>query len=342
MWTASNSADPVRDFGAISGTNVTTPYLQARDKAQNNDVPFLVQSGVWFVDQLVEFVKPIDVIGATRQSSRVVFLGESAHLKYTFTQSHQFHDIRDVSLIPSVVDQGTYGLEIVLANAAAAIGYFNYHRLNIGPFGLRGMVWNNTVPSGQPDDGFYVGSVEDSFISNGMLGVNIGDSLVFNRVKFHGRQNVTLSGVPGQREIIFRDGQITTRAGFLQLNGINGVFSENQWMEHPTYLSAYEGDPNGAAILLNNVADAHFNNDTIGVHSADQGAGPYPAHVFALVGATKDVNLLDETFLNRGWASHVYAPTGVARVRVPTTNNGNKFNGIAPAVVLQGPGPYWT
>lgn len=342
MWNASNSSDPVRDFNAdpTAGTLSTNAVLQARDKSQNLDVP-LLWSGKFWVDQMVEFVKPVCILGMTRARS-VLLSSASTAVRFSFSQGWQQHDIRDLSIVPTVDNAGAYGLDVTLVNAAANLGYFNYHRLHIGAFGTRGMIWNNTVPSGQPDDGFFIGSVEDCFVANGFTGINIGDSLIFNRVKFHGKNNVSLSGVPGQREVIFRDGQITTRAGFMQLKNISGVFTENQWMEHPTYLSAYEGDANGAAILLDNVADSHFNNDTIGVHSADQGPGPYPAHVIAMIGNTRDITIIDETFLNRGWASHVYATNGVARVRVPTLNNGNKFNGIAPLVALQGAGPYWT
>ncbi len=332
-------ADPYRDYQADpTGVSLsTTAFLKARDKAEDFNVPFVIPpAGKFRIDETIEFTRMVAICGAGKRYPVIYEGSESAFRFLPPAIADPFgsdddgtgHIICDLAVSPATSGAGKHGVEVILENDCG-YGYWRHAGLFIGPFGLEGYCLDGT---NQGNGNCFVGVLEHSFISNGLKGIKLGDSIVFNRVKVHGDRNVNLTGIAGQREIIWRDGQVTTRGGFFDLHGLNGFRLQNMWCEHPSYLGDYTGPYQGTAIMLTDCLDAEFlGGDVLGVH---QGPGDVPAHVIACAGSTADVKIRDESFINRGSESHVYATSSTSNIKCAVADN--KFNGITPVVVLQG------
>jgi hypothetical protein len=136
----------------------------------------------------------------------------------------------------------------------------------IGAFGARG-VWLDNAAGNR--DGFFNGATRASHFENGILGTNLGDSVAFEDVVVHGRNNVDVSCVPGARFLSFVRGQITTEAGFLMLRGCDGARVRDTWMEHPG-----GAVPIDSMVYVENSADVTFDGLALNVGNA------LPAQVF--------------------------------------------------------------
>lgn len=270
--------------------------------------------------------KMIPLFGDGPTASSLVYCGSGPAIRVqppADRSDNKGQIIRDIAVRPCVDGQGANGIEVNLA-PNAYYAYFRYTRLHIGSFGGYGLWLNNTVNN---LDGFFNGSVSESFILNGIKGTKVGDSLTFSDVTVHGENNVDLTSVPGARLIIFERGQITTKNGFLVLTDIGGFRANNVWMEHPSYLGA-PAEPVAAGILIRNASDTIISGCIIHLHTT----GPNRhAHAIGLVNA-QDTRIFNNSFINVGLASHIYGTSSTLR----TVNYNNIYNGIPAVVVLQG------
>lgn len=274
----------------------------------------------------ITLTKMIPVYGDGPTASALVYCGSGDALRIeppANRSDNKGQVIRDISIRPCVEGQGQNGIEVVL-DPNAYYAYFRYSRVHIGAFGDYGLRFNNDVANG---DGFFNGSVMESFILNGIKGTKVGDSLTFSDVTVHGENNVSMTSVPGARLIVFERGQITTKNGFLDLKDISGFRANNVWMEHPSYL----GPPDvlvPAGILITNASDTVISGGIIHLHTT----GPTRhAHAIALVNA-KDTRVFNNSFINKGSESHIYGTVQTAGTAI----SGNIFNGQTPGIVLQG------
>lgn len=325
------NASPVNvmDHGAVcNGTANDTAAInsavsQALSERSGLYVP--ASAGCVYNDTIV-LTKMIPVYGDGPTVSALVYCGTGDALRIeppSDRSDNKGQIIRDIAIRPCVAGQGVNGIEVKLA-ANAYYAYFRFSRIHIGAFGDYGLWFNNSVNN---LDGFFNGSVSESFILNGITGTKVGDSLTFSDVTVHGENNVTMSSVPGARLIIFERGQITTKNGFLILNDISGFRANNVWMEHPSYLGP-PAAPVPAGILITNATDTVISGLIIHLHTT----GPNRhAHAIALVNA-QDTRIFNNSFINVGSATHVYGTQSTLRTAI----SGNIYNGYTPIIVLQG------
>lgn len=155
------------------------------------------------------------------------------------------HAYRDFGIVPAAAGDGDVGFRVELANPVF-MSSFEIERLFIGEFGGWGMVLDNSANN---LDGFFVGTVRRCFITNGLRGINVGDSLNFEVLQITAGDEgenpaIYLTGVEGARQYIIREGNFTCRGGAIVLVGVDQARIENNQCEHGWFYGdgSYTGD----------------------------------------------------------------------------------------------------
>jgi hypothetical protein len=337
MWLGTKVANPVLDFGGDdTGTSLaTTAWLLARDKAVEQNIPFVYPPGVHRIDQEIIFPSLVPIYGPGKRWPIVRDGSGYSVFRFQPTASDWHdHEIENVYMVPGSDVTVEHGI-IVELSLGAHYAYAKYSNVKMGDaelggFAKEGLFWDNSIGN---NDGFFENSVEGSFISNGLKCFKIGDSNIFDDVHVHGRGCVTITGNPNARKTMFVNSQITTMGGFLNLQTVNGFKLLNTWMEHPFYLGPYEATGLEATVLLQDCEQALFRGNTYNTYQRVS-TEPAPAHMVACSGFSKIVRMFDEEFITRGWASHVYATPSTQGIRCIVSEQ-EKF-AHTPAIVLQG------
>lgn len=164
---------------------------------------------------------------------------------------------------------------------------------HFGGAGAQGVYLDNTAGN---VDGIFTTTFEHNFIENGVLGVNIGDSVHFlDNVVPDGAQKVgtpgfDLSWVAGAAESTITRGNITTAAGCIVVRNGMGVRIEHVWCE-----SAGAPKDEQGTITLKNCEECIVRDSRIQTF----GTAPY---ALALVGGAVEVS---STKFNKGAQGHI-------------------------------------
>lgn len=197
--------------------------------------PIYVPPKPFITDQIE--VNSAPVIRGDKWASKLISTSPTSAVKINVVGAHIGTDIRDVSIVPKVADQGTHGLEFVMTPN----GYmcdFRIRDVEIGQFGQHGIRFDNTISK---MDGFFCGSIKESVVGKGFHGDKIGDSIEIDGNKIHGGvgTGVVASFVSGANQFILRCNNITTRGGGVSLQGATFSLVERNNIEHPGYLGDY-------------------------------------------------------------------------------------------------------
>lgn len=321
----------------------TSAVQQAVTFAQDNG-GFLLLKGKYLCSSTVLQTKRLVVSGLGEFNSQIIYTGTGdawlATLPYAAAgNTNNGWKWSNFGIVPQVAGSGEHGLHVKLqlANPGVTVSFFAdglFSDLYIGDFGAEGLFLDNSVAN---VDGFFTSRVQFCSITNGIKGVNLGDSLTFCHSKIFGRLcGMNITGVAGARQMILDDLNITTSGGALALQGVEEPTIRECQLEHPGYLSGYTG-VFGAFVLFYNCYKPLMVSNTC---NPDNGAATAPtspglvATAIALTGNTADA-IIDQNDIQKGSVDHIaVASSSVIRTTIGEFNT--YYGAVAPIVTDAG------
>lgn len=311
----------IEDFGA---SPAATP---AANKAAIEDAiaagPTYIPPKPFTCDQIVSPVSD-PFISGDGYRSRIISTSAGSAIRVPITTNAKGLRLRDFSLAPAAPHAGATGIEFVMT-PTGSMGCWSIAGVRVEPFGGAGLVFDNSIAKG---DGFFNGVVRECYIEDGLKGILIGDSITLVDTIVTGKNNVTVSQVPGARQFQIRGGQITTQNGFLVATDMGGMRIEDVWFEHPSYLSQPPAGTTGILITRGN--HNAMTGCTFNVGDPNS-VGYVPFAQTIALSNTAFTRILDNEFMNRGNAD-IY---GTALTN-NTVIRDSYYAGRPPVVVLQG------
>lgn len=165
---------------------------------------------------------------------------------------------------------------------------------HFGGFSRQGLYLDNSAGN---LDGIFTTTVEKNFIENGVLGVNLGDSVHFidnvvpDGVNKPGLPGFDLSFVPGAAESALIRNNVTTSGGCFLIRNGTGIGLLHNWCE-----SAGAGASVGL-LQLNNCAECTVRDNRV------QTLGGNAPYALAINGG--ELNVIDSNKFNVGKAGHI-------------------------------------
>lgn len=330
-------------YGAVGDgvADDTLAVQQAVTFAQDNGSFLLLRKWYRCTSTILQ-TKRLRVLGVGKHNCGIIYTGAAEAWLATvpfaaagFTNNGWTWD--HFTIKPAVDGSGTYGLRIKLqAAGGGSVSFFADGRVSnmyLGDFGLEGLYLDNSVGN---VDGFFTSQFEYNSITNGLRGVNLGDSLTVAHNKIFGRLcGLNISGVAGARQLILNDNNVTTSGGAVALQGVEEPTLIDNQLEHPGYLSGYTGTF-GAFVLLFNCYKPLVTGNTI---NPDNGAASAPSNPglvatsIALTGTTVDA-VIDQNDINKGAIDHINVNnSAVART---TIGEFNTYYGTGVPTVTNG------
>ncbi|RUW38968.1 hypothetical protein EN739_12050 [Mesorhizobium sp. M2A.F.Ca.ET.017.03.2.1] len=312
----------VRLFGAHPNladntAKINDAMLYAESRGENMHIP----AGVYVCDGQV-LLKARSVTGDGQYLSRIVSTlgGQSAVMiapQTAVADDNAYRVWRDFAVAPSAANGGTYGIEVALNNAGEFLSNWVMERLYVGPFGGDGIRLNNSIGN---TNGIFRGTIQDSWIQNGLLIEKGGDSLSILRNTIHGTGiGVYATMIGGARQLVLRNNNITHLAECIYLSGINGdAHIIENWMETPNYLGNYSG-LSGAILYLENSSGAVIKRNTIQPLTA-AGGGFVPANTGIFAAGNSDDTIIDENTIYKGAVSHIQTALAANRTFIGPRN----------------------
>lgn len=279
--------------------------------AENNGGAWFLPPGTFKMTGQVAQTKPMFCGGCGQTASKLVFSGLGATTDAWLVSplnnaANNGFVYQDFAILAGVAGTGRYGQRVVLADDAAGVCYVAdsiWNRMTIGDFGKEGLYWDNAVAN---VDGFFTSKVTYCTIVNGILGLNVGDSLAFEHNKIYGKNvGIKMTGVGGAREMRIIDNNITTHGGTLALLGVEAPTIMDNQLEHPGYLSGYTGIYD-AGVLLYNCYKVYMVSNTV---NPDNGAASAPSAPllpsYALVLDGSTFARFDNNEFKKGSVAHI-------------------------------------
>ena len=224
--------------------------------------------------------------------------------------SNTFYRLMNFSIEPSTATNGNNGIAVVLA-ASCYFSNFLIDGVYIGDFGGYGLRLDNTVAN---IDGIFTGTVRRCWITNGINGIKIGDSLTFCENTITGRNiGLLISGLSGAREVVIVENDITCRGGALAAFSVDGMRVRNNQMEQPAL--AYSG-PYDAFVYLSACNYAQIETNTI-----SPGITSTPASYAIISTGAGLSNLVDKNDISKGNVYHLLVDTGQVNFVIGEFNN---------------------
>lgn len=306
-------------WGAV-GDNVAddTAAVQASVTwAENNGSSWFLPPGNFKCTSTITQIKPMLCAGAGQSASKLTFSGLGSTVDaWKVTPANNFANngfmYQDFSILSATAGIGQYGMHVQLADDAAGVCFVAdsfWNRMTIGDFGKEGIYWDNSVAN---VDGFFTSKINYCTVVNGILGLNVGDSVAFEHNKIYGKNcGIKMTGVGGAREMRIIDNNITTAGGTLALLSVEAPTIMDNQLEHPGYLSGYTGIYDTGVILFNcykvNMVSNTVNPDN-GAATAPTSPG-LPSYALVLDGST--FAKFDNNEFRKGSVAHI-AITGTA------------------------------
>lgn len=327
-------------FGAVgNGVADDTSAVQAAVNFAQDNGGFLLLRGKYRVTATIQQTKRLRVQGLGSYNTQIIYTGTGdawlSTIPYGGSNNNNGHQYANFGIVPAVAGAGQYGLHVKLqlANPGVTVSFFAdglFTDLYIGDFGLEGLYLDNSVGN---VDGFFTSRLQFCSITNGIKGVNLGDSLTFAHSKIFGRLcGMNIVGVPGARQMILNDLNITTSGGAVALQGVEEPTIMDCQLEHPGYISGYTGIF-GAFVLLYNCYKPLLYGNTC---NPDNGAATAPSNpglvatAIALTGTTSDA-LIDQNDIQKGSVDHIaMATSSVIRTTIGEFNT--YYGATAPTI----------
>lgn len=330
--------------GAVGdGVADDTAAVQAAVNDAQDNGGFLVLQSWYRTTATISQTKRLTVSGRGMHNCGLIYEGSAeawlATLPYVGAgNTNNGWEWLGFGLKPAVAGTGTYGLRIALQLAGTpGVSFFADGRVAgvfIGDFGLQGLYLDNSVGN---IDGFFTSRFEYLSVTNSILADKVGDSITFAHSKIFGKYcGLQITGVPGARQMVCDDLNITTYGGLCAFLNVEEVRVIDCQLEHPGYLSGYTGVFEAGVLFFNcfkpELISSTVNPDN-GAASAPVNPGIAPATI-ALTGNTLDA-LLDRNDIQKGGASHIsIAQPSVLRTRI----GDNTYYGAAPVILDAGIG----
>jgi len=276
---ASIALDAKTDFSCVGDgvTDDTFNLQRAITAAETEGKSLFLPSGTYRVTATLTATKRLHMFGTGARTSTIRSSASEAFLVLTpLNYGNTFSYYHDFGIVPEVAGGGVNGFVCRLTAAGAGFSYmsdFMIERTYIGDFSGYGLVFDNGVSNTQ---GFSTFSVRRNWISNGINGIKLGDSVNFeeNTItdgetivanKTGGRIGFLLTSMPGTQQVIIRSNNITTSAGSLALINMDQVTVENNQCEHPYTKDIPYGASGiyGSLLYINNVSHSTINGNTI-------------------------------------------------------------------------------
>ncbi|MBK5484122.1 hypothetical protein JFV29_19970 [Peribacillus sp. TH16] len=242
-------------------TDDTIPIQSAITYAQDNSMSLYIPSGTYLTSQTLHIGKRLRFYGDGMRTTKIKYNGDSAALKIkpSSSQHSTFYNLHDFSIEPIIGGRGTHGLEIELI-AGSYFSNWEIHRIYIGDFGSYGIFLNNNINN---SNGFFTGTLRRSWITNGIKGTKVGDSIIISENTITGKNTgVSFTHQPGSGQVVIRENNITTTGGAISLIGGEKPIIVNNQMEHPRYLGNYTGSVRGF-INLKDTVSAEIRGNTL-------------------------------------------------------------------------------
>lgn len=198
----------------------------------------------------------------------------------TSGETNRFWKWEGFSIRPLNVGGGTYGMNIVLATGCY-MSNFDIEDMEIGSFSLQGIHFDNSIGN---TDGFFTGTVRRNWITNGIIGQKMGDSLEFMDNTITGLKcGIEFTGLPGARQMIISGNNITTSGGHIALIGVEQPRILCNQIEQPS-TSPYSG-VYGCSMYLSNCFEPLVHGNTINPNNS---ATTIPGATIAMDGGTSN------------------------------------------------------
>lgn len=341
-WKRKLKAVTPYEFGAYgNGVIDDSVALQAAiDYAQDNTGELDLGDANYLISITPVQTKALFVRGRGRNASKITYSGANQGwlAKPPYATSNTNWIWEDFSLVPLVPGGGTSGLHIQLSPVNPTVCYLADSRVKgmfIGDFGGRGLWLDNSVAN---IDGFFTSQFINNVIVNGILGTRVGDSLTFSYNKIYGRNcGIEMIGVPGAREMVIQENNITTTGGTIALLNVESPTLKDNQLEHPGYLSGYTGSYD-CGMYLNNCYMPLIISNTI---NSDNGAAVapvspgLPTSTIAMDGTTSFA-VFRGNDIQKGSIYHINI--GEASVLDTLIDETNRYYGANPAIGDSGTG----
>jgi hypothetical protein len=312
-------ATNVKSFGAKGDgvTDDTTAIQNAITFAQNNNRSLYLPSGTYLVAQTLLVEKRLRIFGDGMRTSKIIYSGTSVALRIKPSSSSDstFYKLHELSIEPSVIGGGTYGIEIELISGS----YFSnweISRVYIGDFGNYGLSFNNDIGNA---NGFFTGTIRRSWVTNGIKGTNIGDSITISENTITGKNiGINFTHLSGARQVVIKENNITTSGGVISLTKADQPAILNNQLEHQTYLGDYTG-VSGGFIYLKDVTAAEISGNTIS--PAGVSTAMVAAQYALLFDGTSSLCVISCNTISRGETYHLGFTAATANNIVKSDNN---------------------
>lgn len=282
--------------------------------------PLILPAATCKYSDTIVLTKAIPITGKGQYVSNLSYCGASDAIRLDLSGFTMGQRLTDFSVRACVDDDahGDNGIEVKLG-ATASWAYSGIEHVMIGRFANYGLRLENAVTTN--NDGFFVLKFDSMYISNGVEGIRIGDSVEFNNTQVHGRNKVKISAVPSAIMFKYIGGEITTRGGFMDLTDVYNARIRDVEMEFPLA----EGSPTTSfnGIVTYGGGYSQFSGNTLNP------SGTY-GHMFALIG-TPGTQIIGNSFLGTPAYAHIYGTSGSTGTIF--CNRDNAFYGVTPVIV---------
>jgi hypothetical protein len=179
--------------------------------------------------------------------SNLIVTGAGSGIHITVSAGNVGTILRDFSIEPASAGGGTYGIHL---EKTAELGYManweisGVHMALDKPFGKAPVYIDNHINVGPS---FFTGTVEKCRMTTGpeggIVGQNLGDSILIRKNVISGGVGVAINctQVPGARQLVIEDNNLTSRNGQIYLEGCSQPIAHRNWCEHPAYMGEFAG-----------------------------------------------------------------------------------------------------
>ena len=235
----------------------------------------------------------------------------------------------DFGVTNAILGAGRYGIRITLGTNAY-LSNSEFARIYIGTFGNQGLYLDNTIGN---QNGFFTTTIRRSWITNGILGVSVGDSINIEENTITSNAGyiytgINLTSLVGARQIVINSNNITTLGGAIYLSGVYGSTIENNQLEY-ILSTNYSGSQIGF-VQLNNCLHSVIEKNTI---SPNAGSASIPVtNAISLTGTTKRTYIRNNE-LNVGYTNHIQSDNTTDMTFIYPDN---RYNTVNPVFSLLG------
>lgn len=319
-------------YGAVGDgvTNDTTALQAAITAAQSSGRAVYLPAGTYKTTTTLTVSARVHMFGDGPIQSMIKYTGAAVALQITppAGTSNTFYKFENFGIQPSIVGSGTFGIQVTLTLGAYYFSNWRFDSLYIGDFGSNGLRLNNDVAN---VDGFFTGTVVRCWISNGIYGTNVGDSINILQNTITGSRNkcgIKLTSLAGARQIVMDSNNITTNGGSVHLSAVYGSTLKNNQCEHPSAV-AFSSTETGL-VTLNDCLHSVIKDNTI-TPSWD-GVTTVATDAIKLKGTTKRTYIRNNE-ISRATTNHI---TADATTDMTFVYGDNRYDTTTPTLNMLG------